>query len=230
MRGGASLRRTAEEHHRVAVFLWEFTRADATLDASARKALIEQGIADEDRALVLQPEHGGADLQEHPVAAAGQCHERSRRAEAPDRRGGRSAQPGDRGAEGEAGRLPEPCHQYTRGGPRHHSPGFTEPYEQSVARLTPVRVGGNIKTPTKIRDVKPAFPPEAMAAQVQGVVIIEALIGPDGSVENARVLRPIPMLSEAALTAVSQWRFTPTELNGMPVGVIMTVTVNFTLQ
>jgi len=107
--------------------------------------------------------------------------------------------------------------------------GFAEPFEQAVARLTPVRVGGNIRAPLKLRDVKPVFPAEAQAARVQGVVIIEALIGPDGNVENARVLRPIPMLSDAALAAVSQWRFTSTELNGVPVGVIMTVTVNFTI-
>jgi protein TonB len=94
----------------------------------------------------------------------------------------------------------------------------------------PVRVGGNIKPPTKTRDVKPVYPAIAQSARVQGVVIIEATIGPDGRVKDAKVLRSIPLLDQAALDAVKQWEFTPTLLNGVPVPVIMTVTVNFTLQ
>ena len=59
---------------------------------------------------------------------------------------------------------------------------------------------------------------------------IEATIGPNGQVQEAKVLRSIPLLDAAALEAVKQWVFTPTLLNGVPVPVIMTVTVNFTLQ
>ena len=94
----------------------------------------------------------------------------------------------------------------------------------------PIRVGGNIQPPTKVRDVAPIYPPIAQSARVQGIVIIEAIIGADGRVQNANVLRGIPLLNPAALTAVQQWEFTPTLLNGVPVPVIMTVTVNFTLQ
>lgn len=94
----------------------------------------------------------------------------------------------------------------------------------------PIRVGGNIKTPSKVRDVKPVYPPIAQSARVQGVVIIEATIGPDGRVKDAKVLRSIPLLDQAALDAVKQWVYSPTLLNGVPVPVIMTVTVNFTLQ
>ena len=94
----------------------------------------------------------------------------------------------------------------------------------------PVRVGGNIKQPTKVKDVKPVYPAIAQSARVQGVVIIEATIGPNGAVQEAKVLRSIPLLDAAALEAVRQWQFTPTLLNGVPVPVIMTVTVNFTLQ
>jgi protein TonB len=94
----------------------------------------------------------------------------------------------------------------------------------------PVRVGGDIKEPRKIHDVKPIYPQIAMTAKVQGVVIIEATIGKDGSVTNAKILRSQPLLDQAALDAVKQWKFTPTLLNGVPVEVIMTVTVNFTLQ
>jgi TonB family protein len=93
-----------------------------------------------------------------------------------------------------------------------------------------IRVGGNIKAPTRTRDVRPVYPDIAKAARVQGVVIMEIVIGPDGSVQDARVLRSIALLDQAALDAVRQWRFVPTLLNGVPVPVIMTVTVNFTLQ
>ncbi len=95
---------------------------------------------------------------------------------------------------------------------------------------SPIRVGGNIKTPVKTKDVRPVYPPEAQAAGVQGVVIIEATIDPAGRVSNAKVLRSIPALDQAALDAVNQWEFMPTLLNGAPVPVIMTVTVNFTVQ
>ncbi len=94
----------------------------------------------------------------------------------------------------------------------------------------PIRVGGDVKTPTKIQHVNPVYPQEAQEAKVSGMVIIEATIDIEGSVETTKVLRSVPMLDQAALDAVKQWRFTPTILNGAPVPVIMTVTVNFTLQ
>jgi TonB family protein len=92
-----------------------------------------------------------------------------------------------------------------------------------------VRVGNGIKVPTKIKDVRPLYPPDAQNAKIQGVVIIEATIDREGRVSDARILRSIPQLDEAALTAVRQWEFTPTVVDGSPVPVIMTVTVNFTV-
>lgn len=100
----------------------------------------------------------------------------------------------------------------------------------SPSGMAPVRVGGNIKTPTKVKDVRPVYPPDALAARIQGVVILETTIDTEGRVSDAKVLRSIPVLDDAALEAVRQWEFTPTEVNGMLVPVIMTVTVNFTLQ
>jgi TonB family protein len=93
----------------------------------------------------------------------------------------------------------------------------------------PVRVGGNIRPPTKTRHVNPAYPEIAMSARVQGVVILEAVIDEQGRVAEARVLRSIALLDQAALDAVRQWEFTPTLLNGAPVPIIMTVTVQFML-
>jgi TonB family protein len=95
---------------------------------------------------------------------------------------------------------------------------------------TPFRVGGNIKPPQKIFDVNPAYPAEAAQARIQGVVIIEATVGANGAVTEAKILRSIPLLDAAALDAVRQWRFEPTMVDGKAVPVIMTVTVNFSLR
>jgi protein TonB len=94
----------------------------------------------------------------------------------------------------------------------------------------PVPVGGRIKIPAKVLHVPPVYPVIAQQARVEGVVIIEAIIGTDGRVKEARVLKSKPLLDEAALAAVRQWVFSPTTLNGVPVPVLMTVTVNFTLR
>jgi len=92
-----------------------------------------------------------------------------------------------------------------------------------------IRVGGDVLQPTKTKHVNPEYPAIAQSACVQGVVIMEAIIGPDGHVQDARIMRSIPLLDQAALDAVKQWEFTPTLLNGAPVPVIMTMTVQFTL-
>jgi protein TonB len=93
-----------------------------------------------------------------------------------------------------------------------------------------VRVGGNVPMPKKIRDVKPVMPELAASARVQGVVIIEAVIDEAGRVAEARVLRSIPLLDQAALDAVRQWMFTPTVIDGKTVPVIITMTVQFQLE
>lgn len=99
-----------------------------------------------------------------------------------------------------------------------------------VQEVRPVRPGGHIREPRKIRDVAPVYPRIAQGAQVQGVVILEAVIGVDGRVDRVRVLRSAPLLDEAAIAAVKEWRYTPTLLNGVPVPVLMTITVNFRLH
>jgi len=71
------------------------------------------------------------------------------------------------------------------------------------------------------------YPATAIAARVSGAVIVEAVIGIDGSVRDAHIVRSIPLLDDAALAAVRQWRYTPTTLNGIPVPVVMTVSVRF---
>lgn len=103
------------------------------------------------------------------------------------------------------------------------------PTAASPLRARAVRVGGDVKLPTKIKDVKPEYPPQALQARIQGVVIFEIVIDEAGMVAEARVLRSIPLLDQAAEDAVRQWEFTPTLYNGTPLPVIMTATVQFTL-
>jgi protein TonB len=93
-----------------------------------------------------------------------------------------------------------------------------------------VRVGGQIKEPKKLKNVPPVYPDIARQARVQGVVILECTISPQGKVTEVKVLRGIPLLDQSAMDAVKQWVYTPTLLNGVPVPVIMTVTVNFRLN
>ncbi|MCM2258423.1 MAG: TonB family protein [Vicinamibacteria bacterium] len=95
---------------------------------------------------------------------------------------------------------------------------------------TPVRVGGNIQEPRKLTHVDAVYPDIAKQARVQGIVILECLITPAGEVGKVEVMRGIPLLDQAAIDAVKQWRYAPTLLNGVPVPVIMTVTVNFKLS
>lgn len=94
----------------------------------------------------------------------------------------------------------------------------------------PIRVGGRIQPPRKIRHVDPAYPDLARRAGIAGVVLLECVIDRDGLVQRVQVLSGHPLLNEAAMNAVRQWAYTPTRLNGVPVAVIMTVTIRFTTR
>jgi protein TonB len=94
----------------------------------------------------------------------------------------------------------------------------------------PQRLHSGIVAPRKIVDVAPVYSAFAQQARKEGVVILETVIDANGGVESVRVLRSVPLLDQAAVDAVRQWRFTPAMLNGQAVPVVMTVTVNFTLR
>jgi TonB family protein len=106
-------------------------------------------------------------------------------------------------------------------------PAATAQPAPQAAPTGPVRIGGSIREPRKIKDVRPVFSPEADQAGAEGIVVIDAVIGKDGNVSSARVLQGVPLLNGAALAAVRQWQYTPTLLNGAPVEVLATVTVWF---
>jgi len=108
--------------------------------------------------------------------------------------------------------------------------GPTDGEEGAPGPAQPVRVGGSIRQPTIVRRVNPVYPGIARSARVQGIVILEATVNTKGRVTDVRVLRGVPLLDEAAIEAVRQWEYTPTLMNGVPVPVIMTVTVTFKLS
>lgn len=122
-------------------------------------------------------------------------------------------------------RTPEPV---PAGGTLQPYSGQPTPAPMPLPANT-LRVGGDIREPKKLVTVPPVYPAIAKAAGVSGVVILEVLVDESGSVGNIRVLRGIPMLDPAAVDAVSQWKYVPTMVNGTPVPLVMTVTVNFYL-
>ena len=102
------------------------------------------------------------------------------------------------------------------------------PAGRSAKAVAPLRVGGQVRPPIRIKEVPPVYPAIAKSAQVQGDVVIEATIDEEGKVADARVVKSVPMLDQAALDAVRQWEYQPSLLNGVPTPVVMTVTVKFT--
>jgi len=113
---------------------------------------------------------------------------------------------------------------------QHAEIALTAIYGIGRPRAQAICVAAGIKGTNKIKDLSPVYPDIAKQARVQGIVILEAIIDPQGNVTNVRVLRSIPLLDQSAIEAVKQWKYEPTLLNGVPVPIVMTVTVNFALS
>jgi TonB family protein len=78
--------------------------------------------------------------------------------------------------------------------------------------------------------VEPVYPGAAVAANVEGTVILEAIVDREGRVESVRVLRSVPILERPAVEAVKQWRYSPVLLNGKPEKFVLTVVLTFKLE
>jgi protein TonB len=101
------------------------------------------------------------------------------------------------------------------------------PPTKIMTPASPVRVGGDVKEPRPLRMVPPVYPMLATKARVSGVVVLEATLTAQGTVEEIRVVSGHPLLIDAAIAAVKQWQYEPTLLNGVPVSVILTAKVRF---
>ncbi len=93
-----------------------------------------------------------------------------------------------------------------------------------------VRISSGVAQGLLIHEVRPTYPSLARSARIQGIVILQATIGKDGTIQNLRSLSGHPLLSQAAINAVRQWRYRPYQLNNEPVEVDTTIQVNFTLN
>ena len=220
----------AGNYHALGVLYFERAFRWTSLTPEEKSKLIADGLAAEDSALSYDPDYVDAliyknlllrlqaQLETNPA-------ERTRIIEEADRLRSRAM----------AMRKQQPVTTHRPGtAPPPPPPPPPPPDEPAnwpmVDGEVPIRVGGNIARPTKTRDVKPVYPPEALSTRVSGVVILEATIDREGKVRDARVLQSVPLLDAAAIEAVRQWEFTPTLLNGVPKPVIMTLTINFTLD
>lgn len=94
----------------------------------------------------------------------------------------------------------------------------------------PVRIGGKVRPPQPVRQVRPDYPRIAQQANIEGVVIFDAVLGVDGRVRQLTITKGHPLLQKAARKAVMQWVYQPTYLNGRPVAVRMNITIKFRLR
>lgn len=95
----------------------------------------------------------------------------------------------------------------------------------------PVRAVGEVKPPRLVKKVDPVYPKEARKKRIEGVVILEATTDGEGNVVKAQVLRSKgPLLDQAAIDAVRQWKYEPFYIKGKPHGLVFTVTVRFRLK
>jgi protein TonB len=104
------------------------------------------------------------------------------------------------------------------------------PTAAATPRISRIRVGGSVIAAQKLRGMNPTYPALAKNARIQGHVVFTAIIGKDGTIQNLQLISGHPLLVQAAQSAVSQWVYRPTLLNGDPVEVITTIDVNFTLS
>jgi len=105
------------------------------------------------------------------------------------------------------------------------------PLPPPLAPRGPVRTGGQIETPALLQRVEPEYPPVAVSAHLEGIVILEAVVDSEGRVAEVRVLRSAGgILDKAAMTALKQWRYSPLLLNGIKERFVLTVTLSFHLE
>jgi TonB family protein len=104
--------------------------------------------------------------------------------------------------------------------------------EKTNGKPSRLGVGGTVEAAKLVSRVQPVYPESAKAAGVQGTVVLHAVIGMDGKPLSLRVMNSQidPDLARSAVEAVSQWRYTPTLLNGQPIEIDTTIQVNYTLQ
>jgi TonB family protein len=215
-----------ETPYTLAVYYWERAYRGAGLSEPQRREYIEQGFEQVNRALSLKPEYVEALTYKNLLYRQLALLETD------------EAKKADLIAQAEKLRAQALELRKQQGPPSFASnrnpylavdtaPPPPPPPPPSMKAL---RVGGQIRPPRKITDAAPVLPEVARSARVQGTVILDITINEEGIVRDVKLLRSIPLLDQAAVDAVKQWRYQPTLLNGTPVPVVMTVEVPFTVE
>lgn len=117
---------------------------------------------------------------------------------------------------------------FTRTQAPAQAPGASDSKPHATAPR--IKIGGNVQNSKLQTRVAPVYPPLAIQARISGTVRLHAIIATDGTVKQLDVISGHPLLIQAALDAVRQWRYEPTLLNGMPVEVDTTIDVVFSLE
>jgi len=107
--------------------------------------------------------------------------------------------------------------------------GASGPAPPKIAAPARIKVGGSVQAAKMLRQTLPVYPQIAKTAHVAGTVILHAVISKDGTVQELQYVSGPPLLMKAAMDAVRDWRYTPTQLNGDPVEVDTTISVVFSL-
>lgn len=213
-----------DTHHLRATEFYERATKNTALSPAAKMKALQNAIDAEDRALAINPEYVPALIYKNLAlrtlaTVTTDTDEQHRMIQEADALRDKAL------ALRRAAGLPDP--PFASNTP---APPVPASYQEAIARLHPLRIGGNMMAPVKVRDAQPQYPEEAKSAGIQGVVILEAIVNAEGKVEDARILKSVPQLDGAALEAVRQWEYMPTLLNGAPVPIVVTLTVNFTLR
>ena len=121
--------------------------------------------------------------------------------------------------------------------PSSPSPSGAASGSRTLANLPPwpaaadaIEIGPGMKPPQVTKSGRPRYTPEALKAKIQGTVMLQIVVGTNGKVRDARVIRSIPMLDEGALAAAREWEFTPTVVDGKPVPVLLTLELDFNVK
>src|SRR5215469_9372096 len=107
--------------------------------------------------------------------------------------------------------------------------GAAPPPPPRPATPSRIKVGGAVQAASLVNQVKPEYPPIAQSAHVSGTVVLHAIIAKDGAVEKLQYVSGPPLLMASAMSAVKEWKYRPTMLNGQPVEVDTTVQVVFSM-
>jgi TonB family protein len=193
-----------EGYFRLEVFLWDRAYRDPTLADADRLAYVERGLSHADRALALKQKDNLEILSYKGLLLRVKAQVTS--------------DPASRE------RFLEEARALARQAARLQA---ETGQAAAPAVSSPRPVGGEIRQPRKLKHVNAEYPSGARNAGVKGVVILNLTIDEQGRVADARVVRSIPLLDAAAVAAVKQWVYAPTLLDGVPIPVLLTVTVNF---